>query len=385
MPNQTNAQINRPDFIIAKRGLGIVLMTLALVFGLMACGADDVSSGTDGSCSTDTDCPIGAVCSVNGSCVESPCEYCLDHQICYRTPDNPEGTCSAPECVDESDCDGQACIEGQCGGPPGSNGGGGDTCNSDSDCPTGQSCHPLSNTCVVDDNGGENPCDNVTCDAGQVCNPDTGQCVDDGGGSCDKDPSECTGATPVLDQTSCQCVECVSGSDCSDGMSCQNNSCVAGGGCATPCDPGTPGICGGDTPYCVNECCSECIGGGDCAGSQLCIDGFCQEPSGCSSPSDCPTGYDCQGGQCVPPQTGQSCNDIDDCPPGTQCDPATNTCTELGGDFCGLCNPDCTCPGDLVCDGGFICVGCQFELLDPTGGCPDGNLCLDGVCFPFDI
>jgi hypothetical protein len=381
MPDHTNLKNRRPNFNTAKLGLGIVLMALSLIFGAVACGADDVSGTSGGSCSADTDCPIGSVCSVNGSCVESPCQYCLDDQICYRTADNPEGTCSAPECVDESDCNGQPCIEGQCGGPPGSNGGGDDSCENDTDCPTGYSCHPLSDTCVEDENAGEDPCDNVTCDVGQTCNPNTGECVDDnGGGSCDKEPSDCTGATPALDEASCECVECASASDCSGGLTCQNNSCVDSSECATECEPGTPGMCGGNTPYCVNECCSECIGGGDCAGSQLCIDGFCQDPSGCSSPADCPTGYDCQGGQCVPPSTGQDCSDVDDCPDGTICNPDTGQCEELGGDLgCGFCNPDCTCPGDLTCDGGFVCYGCRGF----AGDCPDGQFCMANLEDPF--
>lgn len=346
-------------------------------FALTACGSDDVSGVN--SCETDRDCELGTVCTAAGVCDAVPCEFCADDHVCLVTEANPEGTCSAPECVLNEDCDGVPCVAGVCGGSTAD-------CVSAADCDDGQICN-FANRCVDDPNnggGGEGCTSNGDCTGNETCDVASGQCV--GGSSCGLEASDCTGATPVLDSDSCACVECIQSSDCGGGQVCQGGSCQAQAeGCQTECSSSTPGACQGTgTPYCVNECCVECLGAADCGAGQMCLDGFCGTPPDCSTdPSVCPTGYDCSPqGECVPPQTGQDCAaDPMSCPDGTFCDPDTGVCQGFGGDFgCGFCNPDCTCDNGLTCNG-MACETC----VPFAGHCADGLICdaiFTGWCIP---
>lgn len=415
--------------------LGLAILAMAFVFGAAACSADDVGGTGTVSCDRDTDCPLGTVCSASNVCIEASCDYCLEDQICYVTPENPSGTCSAPECYGPQDCpDGLPCVAGVCGGSStngttnngsGCNshsdcnqaageicniagqcvaGEGGDSCSSNSDCDTSTDfCDPATGQCTP-----AQSCANVECGPGEVCvephatcNPDCTQSPQgcDEGDYCDAstgncvantcstlDPADCTGATPIFDGTSCECISCLGSSDCPAGHQCQGGSCVQATGCETACSSSTPGVCGGNTPYCIDNCCVECLGAADCPSGQMCVDGHCGTPPGCTTSSDCPSGYSCDGGSCVPPQTGQACTDPDDCPEGTFCDTTTGQCQSPGGELgCGFCNDDCTCPGDMECMG-FVCAGCEFSVGwdGISDNCPDGQSCMPlfQMCFP---
>ena len=348
----------------------ILTLLAGFVFVSAGCGTDDAGS-TDQACTSDPDCPLGMVCNASGQCIETDnCDFCTDDQVCLITDDNPSGSCSAPQCFNSSDCPGDdVCEDHVCTESDG--------CTGSSDCPGDQICTPAGQ-CVDDDssnNSNNNPSDQCTDESD--C-PDGHDCVD---GDCH---------LPDTD-------ECSFADDCPDGQICDDGDCVTqdsnngdnGGGpdtCAEPCSQSNPGVCTGNTPYCVNDCCIECIGGGDCGGGQVCEDGVCQTPSDCSNDGDCPSGFTCEAGTCEPPESGQSCDPTDpgSCPDGQICN-EDSECEPLGGDLgCGLCNDDCTCPGDLTCDADFICTGCQFELLDPTGGCPNG-FCFDGICIPIEL
>ena len=365
----------------------ILAAVAAVTVGISACGADNVAGGTAGAeCEVHTDCNFGLVCGAGNECVEAECEFCEDDDelICH------DNLCTAPECSGDADCDDAQCIDGVCGDSTSSGG-----CQSDNDGPTGESCHPFTNECQPDDNGGGS--DDCTtdndCSGDQSC--EAGNCVDDSdnngnnGGECELDASDCDGATPYLDDVACECVECDGDTDCATGEQCVSGSCQSGDvdGCLSgqECDPQQSGSCSNaGEPYCIDECCVECIGAGDCDGNEICSeDGFCETADGCSSDADCPSGFDCDDGECVAPDTGESCQDDTDCPSGQFCNPDTEECEGLGGGAgCGLCNPDCTCDGDLTCES-FVCTGCETEItVDPfevTDTCPDDQTCTDWI------
>ena len=361
--------------------LAQLLLVLGVAFALSACSGDDVSGGQI-SCSTDTDCPLGRVCGASGLCVEAACEFCTEDQICYRTPENPAGSCSAPECSIAEDCDwenGFLCVQGVC--TDGANVNQNQTnnnqnnnqtepeCTEQSECGPGEVCVQPAGVCNFDCNLSGEP-----CPAGTFCTS-TGSCEQS---QCpDLDPSDCTGATPHFNAQNCSCDECTSSAHCGAGQSCSGGVCQTQTACPQTCSSSSPGDCAGTGfPYCIDDCCVECLGAADCSGGQLCLDGFCGTPPDCSvDPTVCPAGYNCTNGNCVAP-TGVACSDPDDCPSGQFCDLASGQCQALGGGDCGFCNPDCTCDGGMECLG-FVCAGCEVTLgLDGlSDNCPQGQTC----------
>ena len=378
---ETNAPLGKlPSHFV------IFLSALLLLFAAACAGEDPSGGSTDNQsgaeCVDDVDCDPGSVCTPSGACISESCDWCQNDQICYVSSNNPEGTCSAAACSSDADCgDNYDCVDGTCSESS--------SCSSSSDCDEGEICSPAGN-CIEGNGGSTDECQTDTdCDPGESC--DNGNCVDDGGngGECEMDPGMCSGATPHLDEVACQCVECTTTSHCSGNDICNNGQCVDDsptnpGTCDTPCSQNQPGTCSHPTPYCIDDCCVECIGPADCSGGYLCEDNACIPPSGCGSDADCPSGYECDSGTCSPPEGGQSCDPEDpmSCPDGQVCN--DGTCEVLGGGDCGLCNPDCTCPGDAVCDG-FLCTGCDMMAAITGGedGCPDGQECLFGLCFPL--
>ncbi|MBA2663064.1 MAG: hypothetical protein H0U74_12275 [Bradymonadaceae bacterium] len=431
-------------YALCRNGL---LACALLAFSLLvvsACGSED--TGQKRTCQFDLDCALGTVCGFDNSCVTAPCDFCTDGQICFITPENPEGSCSAPQCTITDDCDEGTCVGGVCkSGPSGCTNSSqctapnqicglagtcvdkpagctdstqceneGEICTDGkcavppctaSSCENGQTCNTSSGKCETPPS-----CDTIVCDAKERCIIGSGQCVHDCisdsslcqgvevcnqiSGACEanpcpgSDPSSCAGATPHFSTQFCSCVACAENNHCTGGKVCNNNGQCVPGECQNPCDPNVPNACNGTTPYCLSGCCSECVGAADCPVNQLCLDGFCGNPPDCSiDPTVCPAGYTCQGGQCQAPQTGQSCDPQNptSCPQGTFCT-ASGQCEAAGGDFgCGFCNEDCTCPGALSCDG-FLCSGCQLFGGQATA-CPSGQICGDllglPVCLPF--
>lgn len=428
--NRDNSSFGQPLYRL-KILLSLGILATALIFGLSACSGDDTAANT--TCSVDTDCDLGYVCSASNACIEASCEHCTEGQICYISDANPEGTCSAPECQIAEDCENdEPCIGGVCGGQSGGNGD--DGCSSSSDCPDGEVCN-LMDQCVPGGGSGDSCNDHTDCDTGtEFCDPQTEQCtpavdcatVDCGPGEvcvepygtcqfdcnidtsgCDEgqycheptgecrvnncpdlEPSDCTGATSLFDDEACECVACFGSTDCPAGQSCNNGLCEdsQGGGCETPCTSNDPGVCGAtaNTPYCIDNCCVECLGAADCSGNDICIDGFCGTTPDCSQdPSVCPSGFNCVGGECQPADAGASCSDPADCPDGQFCDATTQTCQSLGGGSstgaCGFCNDDCTCDNGLTCDPMVgACTGCDITInmdLTTSDNCPDGQSC----------
>lgn len=75
---------------------------------------------TQDECQQDADCDPGTVCSDDNRCLEKDCDECTGDQICLVTADNPDGSCSAPECDTTDDCEepGEICEDGICVEPP---------------------------------------------------------------------------------------------------------------------------------------------------------------------------------------------------------------------------------------------------------------------------
>lgn len=116
---------------MASRGLVFLIVAILLISHWSTVQADcsDV-------CSTDIDCPVSNSFTLTYKCRDYFC-----NPICTTGPNVGEN------CLDDSDCDGAAClIPGLCDGGPND----GDYCNEDSDC-AGSECQlpGLHKTCVV--------------------------------------------------------------------------------------------------------------------------------------------------------------------------------------------------------------------------------------------
>ena len=230
------------------------------------------------------------------------------------------------------------------------------------------------------------------CPGTQVCDLSSGMgtCTEPMACANGRTQADCDGtSSPFLNTEFCECVECVTSTQCPNNEMCNlNGECQPQ--CATPCDQATPGTCGQGTPYCYAGCCVECIGAADCSAGQVCIDGFCGDQPDCSvDPALCPNGYTCQQGTCQPAPSGGQCsvNDPNSCPFGQVCQPSsqtsqTGTCTSSGvggGNGCGGCNADCTCDGGLSCDPTLLtCSGCSGGFDPRCGGLLP--ICLSGLC-----
>lgn len=185
--------------------------------------------------------------------------------------------------------------------------------------------------------GGSDPCDGACTGATPVCNPDTADCVE-----CTK-RSHCGGDTPVCDNSTNTCVQCTA-----DDSS----------------------ACDGDTPVCdtASSQCVACLTTDDCSSpvAPLCANDSCVP---CTSNDDCThlsgTAI-CNAGTCV------QCTLSDESACGANsCDPATNTCTATPRGSVHTCEP---CVADSECSGGdqpdpdARCVPMNFQGVPREGG-----------------
>jgi len=154
----------------------------------------------------------------------------------------------------------------------------------------------------------------------------------------------CEGLTPVCDEASGNCVECVERNDCTGGVCLNNNTCV------------------------------ECANNADCAS------GACDIPN--NTCVECLSNLNCPGGVCdVISKTCTPCLNSNDCvaPAATQCkvDDANltqNTCVEC------LDNTPCTTPAAARCGTTNACGPCQ-DAAD-CAQVPNTNQCVQGTCVP---
>lgn len=184
------------------------------------------------------------------------------------------------------------------------------------------------------------------CAAGTVCFAPTGICVE-----CISDV-QCTGATPVCNTSSNECVECNIDGECGNNEVCTDHVCVSTG-CTVNADCTNPSL-----PFCepISGTCIECNNNIDCGPGQNCISGECVSTA-CTVNGDCtdPAAPLCDTGSgvCV------ECLGTGDCNVGDVCD--NNVC--VGGTCTD--NVDCTNPAKPICDNNQ-CHEC-VTALDCTG------------------
>ncbi len=414
-----------------------LLLPLWLCLGLFVplfggCDADGPTSGR--ACASDQDCTFGSICLNTNVCGQAACSFCQGEQICVTVDGSP--TCSIPQCRMGSDCGfGERCEDGLCvqnacgedGSCPS-----GQVCDEvaneciaecvdDASCGSGLICElntKLCRTgcrededCRVGERCGEGnvcelflaqSCQDVRCEEDEFCDQFTldclPKCVDEPdqptscgeGERCDPASFRCTSIncpgqtsaqcdgneqSPYWRDDLCQCVECQRNSDCETGQVCDLGTglCQA---CESACDAGTPGTCGGITPYCVDTCCVACLSDSDCPVDKACVEGRCADRFACDEREDdpCPAGFVCEDSECVPGEQDLTCSvdTPDACSAGQFCNPFTQKCEDVGAGTCGLCNSDCTCGGGLTCEDG-LCIGCSVPF-DPG--------CMSNMCVP---
>jgi hypothetical protein len=221
------------------------------------------------------------------------------------------------------------------------------------------------------------PCVPAECDDDDVCNG-VETCVED----------VCTPGTPLV---------------CDDELFCNGlETCDPSDGCQA----GTP-PCAEPTPICNEETnqCGDCMTNDDCDPGEVCIDNLCG--TGCDSDDDCLDANLCNGtetcdetsGNCLPGtplvcNDGLFCNGVETCDPATGCVAGTPPCT--GAQTCnedtnmcetGGCTSDDECDDDLVCNGTETCNEASGECVPGTPVvCDPGQICTEpgGECQDTD-
>lgn len=304
-------------------------------------GASGSESTGRGTCTLNSDCPLGEACE-EGQCVAIAPD-------CREDRDCPPGlTCSAERCV-------EAVV----------------ACSGDRDCRRSEACVDnacieLAAACVFSDD----------CASEERC--EDGQCIPD--------------------------VACGVDADCLPGRICIGNECVIdervdSGACRFNSDCGPDERCDG------GECVSaqECVEDRDCSGSETCLSGFCEAPRECQFNSDCsaPGEQECVSGRCEcrGPGTrpyGVSCNRGNECcsdlcaGPDGQLGTCTRLCTTNAD--CDLGDPNRTFFCGVAGDGASqvqVCVeavppfvGAQDCLPSDGFPCP-GRVCLNAPNYPL--
>ncbi len=379
-------------------------------------GADaGVQPGADAgavACAKDEDCPQppSTPCApVAASCDDGRCGARALPTVWQDDPGacEVEGHCLCQD-LDGPDCEGDwRCAAGRCSfecSRPG--------CESDLDCPTGESCFT---DCL-----GSRSCragchDSIDCPAGKVCylpEPTCGEPV----GACQDAPGctsdeECPAGSVCdfsdLDGTQRSCrAGCHLDSQCAEGeicaiLMCANcpdcpcyGQCQQKDGCQSDVECPAGMVCATEWGRCEPHCLPGCRSDQDCRPDQ-----------GCAPPPPC-VGCGCDHGTCYDLQAGCSSNsecaagkvcayeDVMGCTGERRCVSGCLEDGDCGADetcqlaFCGPCCPgDCVpkvaeCHGDAECGPGEICEGCG-----PTGprscmtGCRDNSDCGQGqIC-----
>lgn len=412
-PCATNADC-RSDHECLDTGSG--LFCAPSVDGVCQSGDVYAQDSCGNSLGLDQDCTASQSCS-NGQCVNQCSNQCTNGA--RRCVTGGFQTCSigAQGCTTWSTT--QACPTGDictgagtCTAPDAWC----DSCNGNSDCPTGWNCFLWNNTNV---SFCSKPCASDTdCDATYRCDA-AGDCIprrQDGCYSGDVWDMDACG-NPVYAVTDCSATQTCQGAACVTGCT---NQCVTGarrcttsGGFQT-CAVGAQGCAAWGTAQSCGAG-QVCTGAGTCTGAQ---DAWCQA---CATRTDCPTGWGCYAWQ-GSPGTGwcsKPCASDSDCRADHTCD--TGVCLPQQSDACyegDVWTVDaCDNPISLqqACTDAQACAGgvCESACVDacvvntvqcspsgdvdacaiqangctawqPSATCGDGTVCADGVCAACD-
>jgi hypothetical protein len=322
------------------------------------------------SCSRSPECPAGAAC-VDGICQVPECsddDDCRPHELCF------EGDCRGDVCRVKAECDrNEVCIgvPGICQPPP-------SRCTVDAECPVDTFCKLPEGACEPRCTSDRSCPDGSYCDgefcrlrctssadcaAADVCVD--GRCVADACGEV-----SCPPATPFVEPASCECVGCLTDSDCraDDQRRCSDaGECLY---CLIRAESSS--ACAEQGLRLVDGCCAECGADRDCPDGTHCEVGRCiiDDPRECVVDADCPEPGRCDLGWCVLPGTMTPCELQRDCPDGEACYSDGRCRAEST-----VCE-GCADPGRCVAEPGDdvgTCTGCT-ELCAPDG-CPSTQVC----------
>ncbi len=291
-------------------------------------------AGTDGDCLSNSDC-CSDVC-VEGTCAAGPV---INGQLCDDNADCLSETCCGSQCVDPATFQSDVDNCGQCG----------------TECP-----------------GTNSECATVACNSG-VCGYD----YESSGTEC-VEVAYCDGAGT--------CVECTLDVHCTSEKCEADNLCCVPESEITTCDGGCgskENNCGQsvDCGLCCTATAESCTANSECC-SNVCIDGVCAAGAvangqPCDENADC-VSENCCDSVCVDPATFQT--DVDNCGScgaacqGTSTECATIVCTA------GACDVENKAAGEICvevayCDGNGTCVECTQNSHCTSNKCEATNLC----------
>lgn len=287
--------------------------------------------GNPRACLNDAECGFTATCSKNIGAVGQCSEPCNSPADCPNTTfacSGNLGTCTQTTCT---------------------------VANAANVCGVGQSCFPLSKTCM--------------CNSAADCN----------GGACTK---ACDPGTACHSNAQCGNGSCGTGSlgskvgSCAKGAICHNNSqCGPSGTCGVnvaPATGATKGACArGTTTVChKNSDCDNNVCGTGASGSTA---GTCSSSNqACASGSDCDSGA-CAGGTC-PIGASTACHLNADCDSGVCGSTTPGTCTTSGQS----CHANSTCDSG-VCGGTGTATSSTKGTCNGTGKCSVAGDCTGGA------
>jgi len=331
-------------------------------------------------CTVDSDCAKGEVCS-SGKCTteEPPLDTCVvggcSGELCVPKGQNPVSDCMYADwykCLKYSTC-GNYGANGACGWQGTAEFEacvGGLACSADTACAAGYVC--TNGVCVK-------PVDPTVCHGPEDCK-DGARCISDIGGECAY-PADCATCTLCTGKCVADATGCNTDSDCKAGTHCSVSD----------------GVCGMDPNHISQMCYGTCVPDvvpTDCTADSDCKAGYvCQQTTVCP---DCvyatpPCKVACQmKGQCVLKPVdfcttdaecavGQYCN-IDACPTDVNCgtDPTTN-CVCTGS--CQAKVVPVTCLSDADCATWETCTytGPVYDSAGNLSCCPYNARCTSDI------
>jgi hypothetical protein len=252
----------------------------------------------DAECLTDDHCDDGVFCNGEEICEDKFCESgqtpCEENEYCDEQGDECVECLTDEHCDDGVACNGEETCQSEICVPGTTTCTGDDVCDESTDtcveclnnahCDDGQFCNGAE-TCVA------NACVDGTypCAPGEFCDEQgDGRCVEClDNGDCPNDSLWCTG-DPICDDGTCgfeetcpgeqcnetsrQCVECLTDDHCDNGDFCDGAEQCIGDACYDGTAP-----CGGPDEYCdeSQDACVECLIDEHCGPGYACFSGTC--------------------------------------------------------------------------------------------------------------